>query len=154
MSSRDLFAASRDLFINIKNLLVIFDPTNKISINSHLLLPINSPMGRRWETLGPLLICSFACLTCWSSHSISSLLSFYLISRLFGGKIPTAGAHRARHVLFFFRERWYWARAKQCAWVIICKSVAEHLRPKEIINRRCRVSWTIGPTQCSLNLWR
>ena len=43
MSSSDLFAASRDLFINIKNLLVIFDPTNKISINSHLLLPINSP---------------------------------------------------------------------------------------------------------------
>ena len=46
MSSRDLFAASRDLFVNIKDFFVIFDPTNGISINSHLLLPINStPWG-------------------------------------------------------------------------------------------------------------
>ena len=45
MSSRDLFAASRDLFVNIKDFLVIFDPTNVIIINNHLLLPINSPHG-------------------------------------------------------------------------------------------------------------
>ena len=45
MSSRDLFAASRDLFVNIKDFLVIFNPTNGISINNHLLLPINSPHG-------------------------------------------------------------------------------------------------------------
>ena len=97
MSSSDLFAASRDLFINIKNLLVIFDPTNKISINSHLLLSINSPHGEEvgdsWP-LAYLLSCLFDLL----------VLSFYLISRLFEGKTPTAGAHRARHVLFFFRE--------------------------------------------------
>ena len=54
MSSRDLFAVSRDLFINIKNLLVIFYPTNKISINSHLLLPINSPHGEEVRDSWPL----------------------------------------------------------------------------------------------------
>ena len=43
MSSRDLFAAFRDLLINIKDILIIFDPTKGISINNHLLLPINSP---------------------------------------------------------------------------------------------------------------
>ena len=82
MSSRDLFAVSRDLFVNIKDLFVIFDPTNGISINSHLLLPINSPHG---EEVGDswlfayLLSCLFDLL----------VLSFYLISRLFGGKTPT-----------------------------------------------------------------
>jgi len=44
--SRDLVAAFRDLFINSKDLFIIFDSTNGISINSHLLLPINStPWG-------------------------------------------------------------------------------------------------------------
>ena len=51
MSSRDLFAASRDLLVNIKDFLVIFDPTKRISINNHLLLPINSPHG---EEVGDL----------------------------------------------------------------------------------------------------
>ena len=32
MFYRDLFAAFRDLFVNINDFLVIFDPTNKISI--------------------------------------------------------------------------------------------------------------------------
>ena len=97
MSSSDLFAASRDLFINIKNLLVIFYPTNKISINSHLLLPINSPHG---EEVGDSWLFAYL-LSCLFNLLV---LSFYLISRLFGGKTPIAGGHRARHVLFFFRE--------------------------------------------------
>ena len=54
MSSRDLFAAFRDLLVNIKNFLVIFDPTNGISINNHLLLPINSPHGEEVGDLWPL----------------------------------------------------------------------------------------------------
>ena len=87
MSSRDLFAAFRDLFVNIMDLFVIFDPTNGININNHLLLPINSPhreeVGDSWP-LAYLLSCLFDLL----------VLSFYLISRLFGGKTPTAGAHR------------------------------------------------------------
>ena len=45
MSSRDLFAASRDLLVNIKDFLVICDPTKVISINNHHLHPINSPYG-------------------------------------------------------------------------------------------------------------
>ena len=76
MSSRDLFAAFRDLLINIKDILIIFDPTNGISINNHLLLPINSPHGEEVGNSWPL-ICSLA------------LSSLYLISRLFGGKTPT-----------------------------------------------------------------
>ena len=91
MSSRDLFAASRDLFVNIKDLFVIFDSTNGISINNHLLLPINSPHGEEVRDFWPL-----TCLLTWLALS-----SLYLISCLFGGKTPTAGAHRARHVLFF-----------------------------------------------------
>jgi hypothetical protein len=38
--SRDLFISFRDFFINPKDLLVIFDPTNVININNRLLLPI------------------------------------------------------------------------------------------------------------------
>ena len=46
MRSRDLIAGSRDLFVNFKDHLIIFDPTNGTSINSHLLLPTNStPWG-------------------------------------------------------------------------------------------------------------
>ena len=45
MSSRDLFAAFRDLLVNIKDFLVICDPTKVISINNHHLHPINSPHG-------------------------------------------------------------------------------------------------------------
>ena len=55
MSSRDLFAASRDLFVNIKDFLVIFDPTNGISINNHLLLPINSPHEEEVGDLWPFV---------------------------------------------------------------------------------------------------
>jgi len=71
MSSRDLFAIFRDLLVNIKDLLVICDPTKGISLNNHHLHPINSPMGRRWGTFGLLLICSLGLL---SPHSISSLV--------------------------------------------------------------------------------
>ena len=52
MSSMDLFAASRDLFVNIKDLLVIFDPTNGISINNHFFLPINSLHGKEVGDFG------------------------------------------------------------------------------------------------------
>ena len=63
MSSRDLFAASRELFVNIKDLFVIFDPTNGISINNHLLLPINSPHGEEvGDFFGLLPICSLGLL--------------------------------------------------------------------------------------------
>ena len=53
MRSRDLVAASRDLFVNLKDPLVIFDPTNGISINNHL-LPINSPYGEEVGDSWPL----------------------------------------------------------------------------------------------------
>ena len=55
MSFRDLFAVSRDLFVNIKDLLVIFYPTNGININNHLLLPINSPNGEEVGDSWPLV---------------------------------------------------------------------------------------------------
>ena len=62
MSSRDLFAASWDLFVNIKDLLVIFDPTNGININNHLLLPINSPDGEEvGDFFGLYLFAHLAC---------------------------------------------------------------------------------------------
>ena len=94
MRSRDLVAASMDLLVNFRDFLIIFDPTNGICINSHLLLPINSTP---WGGGGRLLVsCLFAT---WLAFS-----SLYLISYLFGEKPPTAGAHRARHILFFFRE--------------------------------------------------
>jgi hypothetical protein len=38
---RGLFVRCRDFFINLRNLLVIFDPSNRININSLLLLLIN-----------------------------------------------------------------------------------------------------------------
>jgi len=72
MRSRDLVAASRDLFVNLKDPLVIFDPTNGISINNHLLLPINSPYGE--EVGGLLASCLFAHLAC-SLLTLSHLLS-------------------------------------------------------------------------------
>jgi hypothetical protein len=40
--SRDLFTTSKDLFVNYRDLLVIFDPTDGIDINNHLLLSISS----------------------------------------------------------------------------------------------------------------
>jgi len=54
MSSRDLFAVFKDLLVNIKDFLVIFDPTKGISINNHLLLPINSPHGEEVGDLWPI----------------------------------------------------------------------------------------------------
>ena len=72
MSSRDLFAAFRDMFVNIKDLLVIFYPTNGISINNHLLLPINSPHGEEVGDFWPLTY-----LLTWLALS-----SLYLISCL------------------------------------------------------------------------
>jgi len=72
MSSRDLFAASRDLLVNIKDFLVICDPTKVISINNHHLHHINSPYGEEvGDFFGLLLICSLGLL---SPHSISSLV--------------------------------------------------------------------------------
>ena len=86
MSSRDLFAASRDLFVNIKDHLIIFDPTNGISINSHLLL-INSPP---WGGGGGLLAsCLFAHLAC-------SLLTLSHLSSV-REKTPTLVICEARH---------------------------------------------------------
>ena len=70
MSSRDLFAAFRDLLVNIKNLLVIFDPTKEIGINNHPILPINSPHGEEVGDSWPLIY-SFGL---FSPHSISSLV--------------------------------------------------------------------------------
>ena len=63
MSSRDLFAASRDLLVNIKDFLVICDPTKVISINNHHLHPINSPHGEEvGDFFGLLPICSLGLL--------------------------------------------------------------------------------------------
>ena len=65
MSSRNLFAVSRDLLVNIKDLLVIFDPTKEISINNYLLLPINSPHREEVVDSWPLthLACSLLTLS-------------------------------------------------------------------------------------------
>jgi len=64
MRSRDLIAGSRDLFVNFKDHLIIFDPTNGTSINSHLLLPINSPHGEEvGDFFGFLHICSLGLLS-------------------------------------------------------------------------------------------
>jgi len=91
MSSRDLFVASRDLLVNIKDIFVIFNLTKGISINNHLLLLINNPHGKEVGDFWPLVY--------WLTWL--ALPSLYLISCLFGGKTPTAGVHRAWHVLFF-----------------------------------------------------
>jgi len=74
MSSRDLFVASRDLLVNIKDLLVIFNPTKGISINNHLILPINSPHGEEVGDDWPLIY-----LLSWLA-----LPSLYLISSVRG----------------------------------------------------------------------
>ena len=71
MRSRDLFTASKNMFVNSRDLLVIFDPTNGINTNNHLLLPINSPSWGGGGTFGLLLTCSLGLL---SPHSISSLV--------------------------------------------------------------------------------
>ena len=42
-ASRNLFVSFRDSSVNLRDLLVIFDYTNGISINNHLLLPISTP---------------------------------------------------------------------------------------------------------------
>ena len=63
MSSRDLFATFRDLLVNIKNFLVLFDPTKGISINNHLILPINSPHGKKVGDYCPYLLIWLALLT-------------------------------------------------------------------------------------------
>ena len=58
MRSRDLVAAFRDLFVNFKDILVIFDSTNEININNYLLLPINSTScAWRWRILDHLFSC-------------------------------------------------------------------------------------------------
>ena len=60
MSFMDLFAASKDLLINYKDLFVIFNPTDEINVNNHLLLPINSPPWGGGEDFWP-----FALLLTW-----------------------------------------------------------------------------------------
>ena len=52
MSSMDLFTASKDLLINYRDLFVIFNPTDEINVNNHLLLPINNPHGVEVGTYG------------------------------------------------------------------------------------------------------
>ena len=81
MSSRDLFAASRDLLVNIKDLLIIFDPTKEISINNNLLLPINRPHGEEVGDSWPLVY-----LLSWFA------LPLLYLSCLFGGKNPNIPA--------------------------------------------------------------
>ena len=93
MSSRNLFAASRDLLVNIKDFLVICDPTKVISINNHHLHPINSPHGEEVGDFWPLTY-----LLTWIALS-----SLYLISCLFGSKTPTA-APTVLGTSYFFRE--------------------------------------------------
>jgi hypothetical protein len=39
--SRDLFVSFIDFFVNSRDQIIIFDPTNGININNRLLLPIN-----------------------------------------------------------------------------------------------------------------
>ena len=71
MRSRDLFTASKNMFVNSRDLLVIFDPTNGINTNNHLLLPINSPYGEEVGGSWPL-----AYLLTWLAlSSLSHLLS-------------------------------------------------------------------------------
>jgi hypothetical protein len=42
---RDLFISSTNFFVNIRDLLIIFYPSNGININNRLLLPINRALG-------------------------------------------------------------------------------------------------------------
>ena len=97
MNSRNLFAAFRDLFVNIKDLLVICDPTKRISINNHHIHPINSPHGEEVEDFWPL-----AYLLTWLALS-----SLYLISCLFGGKTPRQTAHKTILSLIVFQPHRY-----------------------------------------------
>ena len=71
-----LFAASTDLFI-------IFNPTNRINVNNHLFLPINSPP---WGGGGDFLaICSLVHLACSPSLSKVTTWSFgHSLPFLFG----------------------------------------------------------------------
>ena len=71
MRSRDLVAASRDLFVNLKDPLVIFDPTNGISINSHLLLINSPPWGGGGGLLASYLFAHLACSLLTLSHLLS-----------------------------------------------------------------------------------
>ena len=55
--ARDLVATFRDLFVNLKDFFVIFNPTNKININDHFLLFINNISWGGGEDFGHLLSC-------------------------------------------------------------------------------------------------
>ena len=90
MNSRNLFAASRDLFVNIKDFLVIFDPTKGMSINNHYLLLINSPHGEEVWDFWPL-----AYLLTWLALS-----SLYLISSV-RGRNPNSWRPPCSACLFF-----------------------------------------------------
>jgi len=78
MRSKNLVAASRDLFLSFgdsfvkpEDYIVIFSSTNKININNHLLLSRNRALelGER-GLFAHLLTCSLG----WLSLSISSLI--------------------------------------------------------------------------------
>ena len=67
------------MFVNSRDLVVIFDLTNVTNINNHLLLPINrTPWGGGGD-FWPL-----AYLLTWLAFS-----SLYLISVVWGGGTPT-----------------------------------------------------------------
>lgn len=42
---RDLFVSSKNFFVNLEDLVIIFIPTNEININRRLLFPINRSLG-------------------------------------------------------------------------------------------------------------
>ena len=92
----DLFAASKDLLINYRDLFVIFNPTDEINVNNHLLLPINSPPwgegGDFWQ------FCSLIHLACSPSLSkVITTLSFgHCLSFLFD--FGSSDPQHTRHV--------------------------------------------------------
>lgn len=68
MRFKDLVAASSDSFVNLRDLLVILDPINKININNRRLLPIN-----RAAWAGGDDICLFAHLLPLTLSHLSSI---------------------------------------------------------------------------------
>ena len=123
MSFRDLFAASRDLFVNIKDLLVIFYPTNGININNHLLLLINSPP---WGGSGGLLT------SCLLSHLTCSLLTLSHLSSV-RGENPQQGSNeniesaQLQKSLNSWIQKGYWHNQKN---VKSAQNVFRHLQKK------------------------
>lgn len=63
VASRDLFVSFRGSFVNFRDLLVIFDPNNRININNHPLLPINKALELLGEAFYPFATCSLGLLS-------------------------------------------------------------------------------------------